>query len=258
MMGSPEPKITDKNIKQHDRYSTGDVDAQKIYLTNFAGELSTISREESKSAGYPMGSVAPFIIDHTGCPVIYTATIAERTKNITENSKVSLFMREVRRNHRIETGWRLGVMGDLLEIKDQEDLMRVKHSYFRHYPRAKMYEKFHEFKFYRLNVKMARVILGFGRIAWVEPEVIKRVSSFDEETELKIIEHMNKDHIEAMEKYLTQNDIKLQLGVVPEMVAVNQFGVTISYHNHLHFIAFEEEALDANAARVQLVKMTKA
>ncbi|MDP8079799.1 HugZ family protein [Phocoenobacter skyensis] len=257
-MESSNVKITDKNMKQHDRYSTGDVDAQKIYLTNFSGELSTISREESKSVGYPMGSVAPFIIDHTGCPVIYTATVAERTKNIVANSKASLFMREVRRNHRIETGWRLGVMGDLLEIDDNEDLMRVRRSYFRHYPKAAMYENFHEFKFYRLNVKMARVILGFGRIAWVEGDVLRRASVFDENTEQKIIEHMNQDHIEAMEKYLAQNDVKLQLGVKPEMVAVNQFGVTISYHNHLHFIAFEEEALDANAARIQLVKMAKA
>ncbi|MDP8171173.1 DUF2470 domain-containing protein [Pasteurella skyensis] len=257
-MESSNVKITDKNMKQHDRYSTGDVDAQKIYLTNFSGELSTISREESKSVGYPMGSVAPFIIDHTGCPVIYTATVAERTKNIVANSKASLFMREVRRNHRIETGWRLGVMGDLLEIDDNEDLMRVRRSYFHHYPKAAMYENFHEFKFYRLNVKMARVILGFGRIAWVEGDVLRRASVFDENTEQKIIEHMNQDHIEAMEKYLAQNDVKLQLGVKPEMVAVNQFGVTISYHNHLHFIAFEEEALDANAARIQLVKMAKA
>ncbi|MDG6882481.1 heme oxygenase, HugZ family [Phocoenobacter uteri] len=258
MMESSQVKITDENMKQHNRYSSGDVDAQNIYLTNFAGELSTISREESKSAGYPMGSVAPFVIDHTGCPVVYTAAVAERTKNILENPKASLFMREVNRNHRIETGWRLGVMGDLVEITDQADLMRVRNHYFRHYPRAKMYENFHEFKFYRLDVKIARVILGFGRIAWVEADVLKRASVFDEETELKIIEHMNKDHIEAMEKYLTQNSIKLQLGVVPEMVAVNQFGVTISYHNRLHFIAFEEEALDAKMARVQLVKMAKA
>ena len=40
--------------------------------------------------GYPFGSVAPYCIDQRGRPIIYISTIAQHTKNILADPRVSL------------------------------------------------------------------------------------------------------------------------------------------------------------------------
>lgn len=252
-------KITEDNMAVFNRYhkSDGARDAHKIYLSTFAGEMATISREGSKAAGYPMGSVVPFIIDYTGNPVIYTAGIAEHTKNALANGKASILVRDVRKNHHIETGWRLVSMGDLGEI-DEGEQARIAKAYFRHYPNARVYEATHDFHFFRLNVKMARVIMGFGAIAWVEADAICQASPFDETSEDSMINHMNDDHVDAMKQYLTLLGVEIKHSAkMPQMVAVNQFGVTLRYRKRLHFLAFNEVANDAMAVRQQLVQLAK-
>jgi putative heme iron utilization protein len=42
--------------------------------------------------GFPFGSVAPFMLDHAGCPVILISTLAEHTKNIDADPRVSLIV----------------------------------------------------------------------------------------------------------------------------------------------------------------------
>ncbi len=255
----PREKITDENMAKHNRYGKEDGarDALKIYLSNFSGDLATISHKESPVADYPIGSVAPFVLDHTGHPVIFTASVAQHTKNAKENSKASILIREVEKNHQIETGWRLTCVGDLMPIPEA-DRERVAATYFRHYPNAELYQGTHDFNFYRLNVKMGRVILGFGRIAWVDAESLVHASPFDLETENRIIEHMNDDHAEALEKYLQLLHVELKPNAkAPTMVGINQFGATIKYRKHLHFVAFDEVVSDANGAREQLVKLAR-
>lgn len=252
-------KIDDNNLAAFDRYhkTTSERDAHRIYLSTFAGEMATISRSDSQSAGYPMGSVAPFIIDYTGNPVIYIAGIAEHTKNALDNGKASILVRDIRKNHQVENGWRLVSMGDLVKVNDSES-PRVGKSFFRHYPNAKLYETTHDFHFFRLEVKIARVIMGFGAIAWVDAEALCQPSPFDEASEDGMIEHMNDDHVDAMQHYLTQLSVEIKPNAKPpQMVGVNQFGITIRYRKRLYFVAFAEAAHDAMAVRQQLVALAQ-
>lgn len=252
-------KITDANMAQLNHYSKADAahDALAIYLSTFAGDIATICHANSPAAQYPLGSVAPFVIDHTGHPVIQAAGIAQHSINAAENPKTSLIVRDISKNHHVETGWRLTTMGDLLKVSDDER-DRVAKCYFRHYPKAKRYEGMHDFNFYRLNVKFARIIMGFGRISWVNADDICHPSLFDEATEDGIIEHMNNDHVNAMETYLSAKGVELKhLAKAPQMVNVNQFGITLRYRKHLHFIGFEKEAKNAMAVRKQLIAMTQ-
>jgi len=54
-------------------------DARRFTRAQHSGVLSTLSR---RVEGFPFGSVAPFILDHAGRPVILISTLAEHTKNI--------------------------------------------------------------------------------------------------------------------------------------------------------------------------------
>lgn len=232
-------------------------DSRNIHLRAFAGDLATLGRPSSKVAGYPIGSVCPFVIDHTGQPVIYISDIAEHSRNALDNGKASIIVREIEKNHHIETGWRLTYVGDLIKVPEPEK-ERVANHYFRHYPTSKIYINVHGFEFWRLHVKAARVIMGFGKIAWVDAEALCLPSSLDENTEHSIIEHMNGGHLKAINHYLTTLGVTIEPNTKdPKMVGVNQFGVTLSYRKRLYFLPFEVEANDANAIREQLVKLAK-
>jgi len=61
--------------------------ARELLLQESFGVLSTISIDVS---GYPFGSVTPYCVDRNCQPIVYISTIAQHTKNIIANPKVSL------------------------------------------------------------------------------------------------------------------------------------------------------------------------
>lgn len=246
-------------MSNFNRYTkqSGTHDARHIYHRVFAGDIATLGRKDSRTEGYPFCSVAPFILDYTGNPVIFTADLAEHTKNAFANGKASLMMRQVERQQHIETGWRLACVGELKEVTGQ-DLGRVGESYLRHYPGAERYMAVHDFHFFRLNIVVARVIMGFGKISWVEAEDLAIASPFTHDEERRIIEHMNNDHEAAIKHYLKNLGVSVADDLTfPRMVAIRQFGAVIDYHHHLHFVAFDEIANNVDEVREQLVKLAE-
>ncbi|HEX3171590.1 MAG TPA: pyridoxamine 5'-phosphate oxidase family protein, partial [Burkholderiales bacterium] len=86
--------------------SAGD-DARR-YLRRFRhGVLSTLSK---KFAGYPFGSVVPCVTDHAARPVILISGLAEHTKNIAADARVSLLVRDADIDP--QEGARLTLIGD--------------------------------------------------------------------------------------------------------------------------------------------------
>jgi len=62
-------------------------EAQQFLRSTQRGILSTHSK---KYSGYPFGSVAPYVVDHQGGLIILISDIAEHTKNIVQDPKVSM------------------------------------------------------------------------------------------------------------------------------------------------------------------------
>ena len=65
--------------------------ARELVLQHSFGVLSTISIE---APGYPFGSVTPYCVDDQCRPVIYISLIAQHTKNIIADSRLSLTVLE--------------------------------------------------------------------------------------------------------------------------------------------------------------------
>ena len=250
--------IDDKNLSDFASYTTeqGLQDALKIYQSTFAGDLATIIRPGRELSGYPMGSVAPFMLDHTGCPVIFSARIAEHSKNAKNNSRASLLVRDISCNHRIETGWRLTIVGDLEEVTADER-ERVAKQYERFYPNSASYSKVHDFMFLRLRPKKLRLIKTFGQIKWLNVEEVAVASPFTEAQEDHIIGHMNEDHAAAIQHYMKVLNIENAATITPVMVGVNQFGATLRYGQHLVQLPFTEVSMTTEAVRKQLVALAK-
>ncbi|HNZ56930.1 MAG TPA: pyridoxamine 5'-phosphate oxidase family protein, partial [Methylophilaceae bacterium] len=136
-------------------------EALQFLRSTRSGVLSTFS---AKFVGYPFGSVAPFVLDHSGQPVILISTIAEHTHNIIANPKVSLLV--FAGDDDLQANARLTLIGEAKLIDKQDADLRAR--YLRYLPQAASYFDMHDFNFYRIEIAHVRYIAGFGRMGWVE------------------------------------------------------------------------------------------
>ncbi|MBC7697729.1 MAG: DUF2470 domain-containing protein [Bacteroidia bacterium] len=245
-------------------------EARQFLRATRSGVLSTFS---SKFEGYPFGSVAPFILDHSGQPIVLISTIAEHTKNIIANPKMSLLV--FTGDDDLQASARLTLIGDAKQIDKADDDLRTR--YLRYFPKAAGYFEMHDFNFYRIEILQARYIAGFGKMGWISGkelsgealsgnELISTPSQLAAQ-ETAIIDHMNADHAHSMiaySKHFHGMDI-----TNPEMLGIDSDGFDVSVSVELNTqessvqtkilrFNFEQAIHDAQSARVALVAMSKA
>lgn len=170
-------------------------EARSLLLKCYDGVLSTIS---IAMPGYPFGSVVPFCLDRHGHPVILIADIAQHTRNVLADSRVSLIVFD-RAARDLQANGRLTLLADAERIESSDEDIPAR--YYRYFPDARDYHLTHGFAFFRLNVKRLRFIGGFGAIHWLEPADVLPVNPFAMALEAGMAEHMNADHVDAMRRY---------------------------------------------------------
>jgi heme oxygenase (biliverdin-IX-beta and delta-forming) len=168
--------------------------ARRLLQHQSVGVLSTHSLDVE---GYPFGSIAPYALGYDGEPTILISEIAQHTRNIKRNNKVSLTVFDQCVDDP-QAASRLTWIGDAESIDGSDAATRDR--YLRYFPSAEGYFETHDFSFYRIRLRRARFIGGFGEIYWVEPESMLVENPFHE-TERGIIEHMNRDHRKALIHY---------------------------------------------------------
>jgi hypothetical protein len=138
-------------------------EARLLLRAHRYGALCTLSK---KFDGHPFGSITPYLVDHDGSLLILISTLAEHTKNILHDPRVSLITHDQRDPH-IQTQGRVTVVGNarLEPNRDQAGLR-----YLRYFPEAQTYFAMHDFSFYRIKPIAIRYIGGFGKIHWVNME----------------------------------------------------------------------------------------
>jgi len=168
--------------------------ARELMLRESFGVLSTISVDVP---GYPFGSVTPYCVDRDCQPILYMSTIAQHTRNILANPKVSLTIVEANSDSDdVQARGRLTLLADVRPV-DHADT-EIRDRYMRYFPSAVQYEGTHDFGFYQLALVRARFIGGFGQIFWLTPEELCLRNPFSFQEESVIVRHMNKDHAAAL------------------------------------------------------------
>jgi heme iron utilization protein len=231
------------------------LEAKQFLRSTRSGVLSSFS---AKFAGYPFGSVMPFVLGHDCQPIVLISTIAEHTKNILANPKVSLLVFAGAED--LHANGRLTLIGEATQIdKDDADLMA---RYCRYFPESTGYLAMHDFQFYRINILQARYIAGFGMMSWMSGEEIVDINQSVKEIaqlETSMIEHMNADHVESMQLYCHHfHQVK------PErvhLVGVDSDGfdmeAVIKGEIKMLRINFEAPIVDANSARAAFASLAK-
>lgn len=231
-------------------------EARKFLRSTHSGLLSTIS---SKHEGYPFGSVAPFVLGHDCQPVILISNIAEHTKNISSNPKVSLLV--FAGTDDLQANARLTLLGEAVKIEKDDQHLRDR--YLRYLPQAASYFDMHDFAFYRIQIAQIRYIGGFGKMGWMLPsdlfDTAITTNSALESQETAIVEHMNTDHADSLIAYckhfhqFAASDAKM-LGIDADGFDVK--AISDEQSKILRF-EFEQPIHDAQSARAALVQMSK-
>jgi len=216
--------------------------ARNLLLRETFGVLSTISIDV---AGYPFGSVTPYCVDRAGSPVIYISPIAQHTKNIMADPRVSLTVVEKQDSDDVQAHGRVTCMGKAVQNDSDRDAAE---RYFRHFPSSRQYDRTHAFSFFRLELIRIRFIGGFGQIFWVEPAAFMTANPFSPADETRIIQHMNQDHADVLNR-LAGGDC--------EIVGLDAEGFDLLYDDRKIRIPFTAPVANMEDARRAFIELAR-
>jgi heme iron utilization protein len=227
--------------------------ARRLYARSTQGILSTLSLE---LPGYPFGSVITFAADRMNRPVILISDLAQHTKNIKADARVSLTV--IEGGDDIQASGRLTIVSNAAKVED--DIEDVAERYYRRFPHAIDYHSAHDFAFYRLEPVKARYIGGFGRIHWVGAEALCLRNPFDAAAERGMVAHMNADHADAVRDYCRLQGVATD-GQAPQLSAIDAEGFDVMLDKRLLRIDFDTPVAapgDVRKAMVELARRARA
>lgn len=213
--------------------------------------LATLQQDDAKG---PYASLVMIAVSHAGQPILLISDLAEHTKNIAADNRVSLLLDGTGGFDDPLTGPRLTVQGRAVRTEDPDLQAR----FIARHPSAAMYAGFGDFNFYEIEILRGHLVAGFGQIDWVEKtELLFDVSACMElqVAEADILTHMNDDHHDAIQLY-ANNLLGLE-GNEWRLTGVDPEGVDIAQGSSKARLDFEQPVCDADSARMQLVGMVK-
>jgi putative heme iron utilization protein len=154
------------------------------------------------TGGGPYTSLVLTACNAAGAPLLLMSDLAEHSKNIAADARVSLlFEQSAGADAPLETA-RLSVIGRAAPT----DAPAARERYLRRHPDAVQYADFGDFRFYQVTVARAHLVAGFGLISWIEADALLPDQAATElaAAETDIIEHMNGDHRDALDLYATR------------------------------------------------------
>ncbi|BCK86909.1 hypothetical protein MIZ01_0675 [Sideroxyarcus emersonii] len=137
--------------------------ARQLLRAHRYGALGTLSK---KFDGHPFGSITPYLVDHDGSLLILISALAEHTKNIRHDPRVSLITHNQEDAH-IQAQGRITVIGTASLVAEREQAGK---RFLRYFPEAQTCFDMGDFAFYRIAPLMLRYIGGFGDIHWVKAD----------------------------------------------------------------------------------------
>ena len=220
------------------------------------GMLATLSR---RHPGHPFGSVMPYALDAAARPLFLISRLAMHTQNLEGDPRASLLALEVADAGDPLAVGRVTLMGTARRVPD-DDVAQARAAYLAWHPNAANWVDFDDFAFWRLEVADVYWVGGFGAMGWIEerdytgarPDPLADAAP-------DIIEHMNRDHADALVTYA-----RVLAGLDADeaaMLAVDRLGfrLRLSSGGRLHAtrIAFPREVRSAEEARVVLIEMLR-
>ena len=230
--------------------------ARTLLYAARAGTLSTISK---RHPGHPFGSLMPFALDGAGRPLFLISEMAVHTQNLQANPNASLFV--------TQAGWtgdplaagRVTLMGEVRRVAEP-DVTSARATYLARHEHASAWVDFGDFAFHRLEVADVYFVGGFAAMGWIDGQEYGRAEP-DPQGELaaSILEHMNRDHPDALLRYA--RGLAHVTADEATMIAVDRLGFRLRVRSgdrvHAVRIAFPREVRTMADARTVLIQMSR-
>jgi hypothetical protein len=126
------------------------------------GALATHS---TSLPGYPYATVVPYVVDECHRPVVCLSALAEHTRNVLADPRVSLSVLQPGAGD-VQAAARLTLVADAEPFEPAPDFLA---RYLRYEPGAAQNLTL-DCTFLRLNPKRIRFIAGFGQMGWIEAQ----------------------------------------------------------------------------------------
>lgn len=224
--------------------------ARQLWAGCFQAVISSHSREQ---AGYPFGSVVPYVLDRGGQPLLLLSHLSQHTRNIDTDSRCGFLLVE-HGGGDIQQRGRLSALGDMhvVEAVDATEAER----YFAHFPQTRMYFDELGFRFYRFSAVRLHWNGGFATARWFDPGRIIQPNPLDGTVEKHIIDHMNTDHVGALMVYLDTLPYRISEGSAV-MVGIDREGIALRVADELIRVPLIRPVHSAEDARSVLIEMAR-
>src|SRR5438132_6648103 len=112
--------------------------------------------------GAPYVSLVLFVADLDASPLLLLSDLAQHSRNIAIDPRVSLLLDATQGHPDPLTGPRLTVIGRAEVVDDPRHIAR----FTAHHPTSAVYSGFADFRLYRVAVERGHLVAGFGWFHW--------------------------------------------------------------------------------------------
>ena len=201
-------------------------------------------------SAWPYASLVIVAVDHDLSPILLLSDLAEHTKAIKSDDRVSLLFDGTAGLAQPLTGARATLVGRAAVTDDQ----RLKKRFLARHPDAAMYAGFKDFHFYRVAVECAHLVAGFGKISWIDGAVLRTDPPSDlVASEEGIVAHMNEDHADAVALYAAKL-LKLP-GEGWRMTGIDSEGIDLRSGGTIARLALPNPVSGPDEARKALISL---
>jgi hypothetical protein len=194
-------------------------------------------------------------LDLDASPLLLLSDLAEHSRNIARDSRISLLVDGTAGLDDPLTGSRASLIGKAAPIEDERLMAR----FVNRHPSSAAYAGFGDFRLYRMDLARAHLIAGFGRIRWIEGNDILLTGDSRPlaKAEESIIVHMNGDHAEAVNRIARRaaDDVRSEGW---RMTGIDPEGADFRSGGTIARAVFRTLIWDAGAARSELVQLARA
>lgn len=213
------------------------------------GALGTLEAD-----GAPYASLVAVAPDADGAPVLLMSGLARHTRNLQRDPRASLLLAAGASGDPLNAP-RASLLGRIAATPDPDARTR----FLARHPEAAQYADFTDFAFYRLDLREAHLVEGFGRIVTLPASGL--LTSWEGADAVRaavagVVEHMNADHADAVALYATRllGEPEAAEGVW-RMVGLDPEGCEIAAGETVRRLEFPQRVTDVAAVRQVLVAL---
>jgi putative heme iron utilization protein len=201
--------------------------------------------------GAPYASLVLFVADLDASPLLLLSDLAQHSRNIAFDPRVSLLLDATEEHPDPLTGPRLTVLGRAEAVDDPRRLAR----FTAHHPTSAVYSGFRDFRLYRIAVERGHLVAGFGRIDWVDGDDLLFAADASRlaAAEPEVLRHMNEDHSGTIALFARR--LLGRTGMDWRMTGIDPEGIDLRRHGETARLDFAAPVLTAEAARAALVEL---